>query len=400
MPFHAFIFLCCWGFCLALFPLSSSAQSPSPDEYQVQFELGISALNAGDYSKSIEILEDLYFKTNAPRVKLELARANYLSGELSNSKQLFYEVLDLNPPMMVRERIGIFLEEIALSEGKIEASAGIIQDSNPRAVTNNRIISLYGMNFQYDPGFDTNPQWGLGYNLVAAKAFGLQKRLLLGFSINGAKFEDYYFDRTSLQSYAMYRVFDEPNIKIKTNYEQFYYGGNLLYTAPSVSLIHSKDMMSGAYWINEAKFSKLDYPDYSYLSGPLNSITTSYGYPIVSNATLGFELGLDRAKANESPYSFKTQTYGLVGNLYLTDVFMKIQVKLIGSNRIFDDYDPVFGVIRQDRKKGAYLNLVKTDWKVYGVAPSLDIGYEINDSNIDIYTYTRRIIGLNFKKVY
>jgi hypothetical protein len=75
-------------------------------------------------------------------------------------------------------------------------------------------------------------------------------------------------------------------------------------------------------------------------------------------------------------------------------------MKVNGSNRIFDDYDPLFGVIRQDRKKGAYLNLVKTDWKVYGVAPSLDIGYEINDSNIDIYTYTRSIIGLNFRKVY
>ena len=385
---------------LCLVFVASQLKAQATDEHQVKFERGILFLNSQDYIPAIEIFRDLYQSTNAPRVKLEWARASYLSGDLVEAEKLFKEVLTENLPMMVREKIGVFLEEIALSEGKIEASAGVVQDSNPRAVTNNRIISLYGMNFQYDPGFDTNPQWGLGYNLVAAKAFSLQKRLLLGFSINGAKFEDYYFDRTSLQSYAMYRVFDEPNIKIKTNYEQFYYGGNLLYTAPSVSLIHSKDMMSGAYWINEAKFSKLDYPDYSYLSGPLNSITTSYGYPIVSNATLGFELGLDRAKANESPYSFKTQTYGLVGNLYLTDVFMKIQVKLIGSNRIFDDYDPVFGVIRQDRKKGAYLNLVKTDWKVYGVAPSLDIGYEINDSNIDIYTYTRRIIGLNFKKVY
>ena len=384
--------------CFIFFPQVSNSQTP--DEYQVQFELGISAMNAGDYTQSIEILEDLFVKTNAPRVKLELARAAYLSGDLSTSKKLFYDVLNLNPPMMVRERIGIFLEEIALSEGKVEVSAGFVQDSNPRAVTNNRIISLYGMNFQYDPGFDTSPQWGMGYNLVGAKAFGDQKKLLLGMSINGAKFEDYFFDRTSLQTYAMYRAFDQPNIKFKTNYEQFYYGGNLLYTAPSISTIHSKDFMNGAYWLNEVKFSKLDYPDYSYLNGPLNSITTSYGYPVVSNGTLGFELGLDRAKANESPYSFKTQTYGLVGNLYLTDLFLKIQMKVNGSNRIFDDYDPLFGVIRQDRKKGAYLNLVKTDWKVYGVAPSLDIGYEINDSNIDIYTYTRSIIGLNFRKVY
>jgi hypothetical protein len=384
--------------CFIFFPQVSNSQTP--DEYQVQFELGISAMNAGDYNQAIGILEDLFVKTNSPRVKLELARAAYLSGDLSTSKKLFYDVLELNPPMMVRERIGIFLEEIALSAGKVEVSAGFVQDSNPRAVTNNRIISLYGMNFLYDPGFDTSPQWGMGYNLVGAKAFGDQKRLLIGVSINGAKFEDYFFDRTSLQTYAMYRVFDQPNVKLKTNYEQFYYGGSLLYTAPSVSAIHSKDFMNGAYWLNEVKFSKLDYPDYSYLNGPLNSITTSYGYPVVSNGTLGFEVGLDRAKANESPYSFKTQTFGLVGNLYLTDLFLKIQLKVNGSNRIFDDFDPLFGVIRQDRKKGAYLNLVKTDWKVYGLAPSLDLGYEINDSNIDLYTYTRSIIGLNFRKVY
>jgi len=388
--------------CLLLFLVFVAFQlkAQATDENQVKFERAILLLNSQDYIPAIEIFRDLYQSTNSPRVKLEWARASYLSGNFIEAEKLFKEVLSENPPMMVREKIGIFLEEIALSEGKVEASAGIVQDSNPRAVTNNRIINLYGQSYQYDPGFNTSPQWGIGYNLIGAKAFGDQKRLLLGFSVNGAKFEDYFFDRTSLQSYAMYRIFDEPNVKIKTNYEQFYYGGNLLYTAPSASLIHSKNFMSGAYWLNEAKFSKLEYPDYSYLNGPLNSITTSYGYPIVSNATLGFELGLDRAKANESPYSFKTQTFGLVSNLYLTDMFMKIQVKVIGSNRIFDDYDPLFGVIRQDKKRGAYLNLVKTDWKIYGVAPSLDIGYEINDSNIDIYTYTRSIIGLNFKKVY
>ncbi len=370
------------------------------DENQVKFERGILFLDSQDYTPAIEIFRDLYQITNAPRVKLEWARASYLSGDLVEAEKLFKEVLTENPPMMVREKIGVFLEEISLSKGKIEASVGFVMDTNPRAVTNNRIINLYGQSYKYDPGFDTSSQLGIGYNLVGALALDRDKRLLFGFGINGAKFEDYIFDRTSIQEYAIYRLFDSPQIKLKTNYEQFYYGGNLLYTAPSISVLHGKDFSTGAYWINEIKLSKLDYPDYSYLSGPLNSITTSYGYPVISNGTLGFELGLDRATANESPYSFRTQTFGLVGNLFMPDVFLKVSLKLVAANRVFDDYDPVFGVIRQDKKRGVYLSLLKTDWKIYGVAPSLDIGYEVNDSNIDLYTYTRNIIGLNLKKVY
>ena len=370
------------------------------DENQVKFEQGVLYLNSQDYTQAIQIFRELYHKTSAPRVKLEWARASYLSGDLVEAEKLFKEVLKENPPMMVRERIGIFLEEISLSKGKIEASVGFVMDTNPRAVTNNRIINLYGQSYQYDPGFDTSPQLGVGYNLIGALAVDSDKRLLLGFGVNGAKFEDYFFDRTSIQEYAIYRVLDSPQIKLKTNYEQFYYGGNLLYTAPSISVLHSKDFSTGAYWINEIKLSKLDYPDYSYLSGPLNSITTSYGYPVISNGTLGIELGLDRAKANESPYSFRTQTFGLVGNLFITDMFLKINLKLVAANRVFDDYDPVFGVIRGDKRRGAYLSLIKTDWKMFGVAPSLDVGYEINDSNIDVYTYTRNIVGMNFKRVY
>ena len=385
-------------FCLVLLPFHTIAQDIDPN--QIAFEKGINAINDSNYSDAIPILRNLFEVTNSPRVKLEWARAAYFSGDLDSAEALFKDVLLLDPPMMVREKIGIFLEEIALSQGKIEASAGIVFDSNPRAVTNNRIINLYGFSFQYDPGIDTSPQLGLGYQLFGAKAFGQEKRFMIGFNINGAKFEDHFFDRTSLQEYAAYRIFDNPNIKLKANFEQFYYGGHLLYTAPSTSVLHLKNFQSGASWNNEIKFSKLDYPEYDYLSGPLNSLTTSYAYPVFPNGTLGFELGLDRAKANESPYAFRTQTLALTSNIYVTDFFIKAQVKLLASNRIFDDFDPLFGIIRQDRRRGAYLSLLKTDWKVYGVAPSIDIGYEINDSNIDIYTYKRDIIGLNFKKVY
>jgi len=384
--------------CLLLVQNESIAQTVDPN--QIAFEKSLFHLNQQEYSEAINGFEELYLKTKAPRVMLEWARACYLSGDLKRAKELFQEVLGENPPMMVRERIGFFLEEISLSEGKIEASSGVVVDTNPRAVTNNRILNIFGQSFAYNPTFDTSPQFGIGYGLLGAKAFGDEKRFLVGFNINGAKFEDYFFDRTNLEEYATYRIFDNSNLKIKGSYEQFFYGGNLLYTAPGISLLNSKNFPNGAYWTNTIKFSNLDYPDYSYLSGPLNSFITSYGYPIIKNGTLGFELGIDRANANENPYSYWNQSIGLVGNLYLTNLYLKFQAKAVAANRTFDDLDPLFGIVRQDKKRGIYFSLIKTDWKIYGVAPSLDIGYEINDSNIDLYTYSRNIMALNLKKVY
>ena len=393
-------FLCC-----TLLPSTAlgSPSDPTLDEvkqYQEDFDNGLSLITQGEFLSASEVFSKLYEGTQSPRVKLEWARSLFLAGQKKESEKLFREVLDLNPPMMVRERVGVYLEEISTSNGRLEASIGLIQDANPRAVTSDRIINLFGMKFNYEPGFDTKTQLGTSYFINAAKGLDADDNWVAGFTVNGAKFSNTLFDRTSVEESISYKVSKLPKIQAKLAFEQFLYGGYLLYTYPSLSLKYIKDLSNGSYWTNEVKYGVMTYPNYAYLNGPMYNASTSYGYPIFNNVILGLELGLDRAEANEHGYSFFTKSLGIVTNIYVPDVYVKGQLKFVVANRDYDVADPVFGQIRTDDRRGVYFNVIKTDWKIFGVAPSLDLSYEKNDSNINIYGYHRGLVNLNFKKVY
>lgn len=142
---------------------------------QAQFETALSWAAEGRLSEANDLLLNLYTRTKSPRVLLEGARVLYLAGEHEEAEILFKQVLALKPPMMVRERVIVYLNNIANSRGRIEASFGLIRDTNPRAITNSRTLTIMGQTFAYNPQFDTSPQWGMGYQLSGYKNFGSEK---------------------------------------------------------------------------------------------------------------------------------------------------------------------------------------------------------------------------------
>jgi hypothetical protein len=302
--------------------------------------------------------------------------------------------------MMVREKVGAYLEDIAVSDGKIEANIGFIKDTNPRFVTNNQTINLFGQTYSYNPGFDTSPKYGTSYFLSGSKGIDDKNEWVLNFAVNGASFADKYFNRTDVEASISYRILDIPKVFIKLSDEHYLYGDRLLYKQPAISIKHQQEDTSGSYWNNEIKLGQLTYPEYSYLNGNAKSYITSYGIPITSDITTGLELGIDRTQAQENAYSFTTKTIGWVTNFYQPEIFIKGQLKFVATNRRYSDLDPMFYEMRKDKKTGVYLNLVKTDWKILGVSPSIDLGLERNSSNIDLYSYSRSIVNLYFKKVY
>jgi len=393
-----------YGFIFSSLPafagfLNDQIQVIDPNE--IQFEEGMKLLDQGHYDDASIVFGDLYDTTLSPRVKLEWARSLYLSGKKEEAGKLFREVLERDPPMMVRERVNVFLADIDNSKGRADISVGVIYDTNPRAVTNDRVVNLFGFSFNYDPGSSTKPQTGLGYSINAAKALDSDNKWLASFTANGAQFSDIIFNRTTLEESLTYRLYNSPNLQLKLAYEEFIYGGRLLYTDPSISLKHAANYDNGSYWTNEIKFAEIHYPSiYYYLNGPLYTALTSYGRPIFDNIVLGFDLGLDRAAAKESPYSYYTKTLGLNSNFLFPDCFIKGQIKALVAERNYDDPDPIFGIIRKDIRHGFYFSVVKTDWKLFDMTPTLDVSYEKNNSDVNIYKYDREVLTISFKKTF
>jgi hypothetical protein len=367
---------------------------------QAQFDLAIKLVNEGKYRQANELLLNLYERTNSPRVLLEGARVLYIAGEYVESEKLFRSVLELEPPMMVQERVARYLDEITTANGRFDFSVGLVSDTNPRAATSSETITLFGQTYTYNPGFDTTSKTGISYSLIAEKSTGEKNRCVWGLAINGAKFDDTDFDRTSIEESLSYRLSDSPRLSIRVASEQYFLAGDYLYNMPSVSLKHVKEFSGEGYWTNDVKMGQITYKDYDYLGGMMYAYNTGFGRPIAENVVLGAELGFDIMSAQESPYSYSTQSLSLLLNVYVPQFFVKYQVRASLSRREFESEDPFFGAVRSDQKSGVYLNILKSNWKVYGMAPQLDIGCEKNDSSIELYSYKRVISTLSFKKMY
>lgn len=367
---------------------------------QVQFEIALRWASEGRFREANDLLLNLYTRTKSPRVLLEGARVLYLAGEYEEAEILFKQVLDLKPPMMVRERVIVYLNNIANSRGRIEASFGLMRDTNPKAITNSRTLTILGQTFAYNPQFDTSPQWGMSYLLSGYKNFGAEKKWGAGFNVNGTKFQTKDFDRSGLEEYITYRLSDLPRLDIKASAEQYFFADKILYNMPSVSLKHIADGAAGKYWTNEIKNGWIDYPEYAYLNGTVKSYTTTFGMPVAENIILGIEGGIDRTTAIDTAYAFKSRTVGLVANIFIPSEFIKAQVRYSHTNRHYDSPDPFFGEIRQDSKNGIFMNITKVNWVFWGLVPSIDLGFEESKSNIELYSFRRVISNITFKKSY
>lgn len=391
---------------LFLFPLlitngfAADLDAGRESDYQARFEEGAGYFLSGNYLSAAYVFEKLYADTQSQRVKLEWARTLFYLGQSEQAEALFKEVLATNPPLPVREKINTFLEDIAISKGKFDYVFGMVRDTNPRAIPTNRTINIFGMSLNYTPQFDTSPQYGMSYRFMASKSLDNQNRMVGSVSMYGIKFGTTYFDRNSIEAKLAYRLNETPRIQTQLGIERMYYAGDHLYDYPWVSISHSLENASGAYWTNEIKAGRLTYPVYSYLNGTLSSYTTSVAKSVSPQANVGVELYVDRSNAVESAYAYGTNMISLFSNVYQANGGIKAQIRVSSSSKKYDSADPFFGEVRSDNRNMVMLTLSKNDLNILGLTPIVDLGYEKTNSNISFYSFSKMTTNISFKKAY
>ena len=370
------------------------------NEYQARFEQGAKSFLSGKYFIAAGIFEQLYVETHSLRVKLEWARSLYFMGEKDKAKKLFEEVLATNPPLSVREKIIAFLDDIAISNGKFNYDFGIVRDTNPRLVPNNTTFYIFGAPLTYKPQFDTGPKYGMSYSLSASRSLDSLDKLVGTISTYGIKFDSAIFDQNTVQAALTYRLNDTPRVQARLSFETMSYGGEHLYDYPSASISYATENVIGDYWTNEIKGGRLAYPVYSYLNGPLFSYTTSVSKYVSPQIIMGVELYVDQMNALENPYAYATHSVSLFSNFYQEYFRIKSQLKFSYSSRKYDATDPFFGQKRSDKTNSVMLTLLASEIKIFGGNPTLEIGYQQNNSNIGFYSYGKMTINIYFKKAY
>ena len=391
-------------FLVPLILVSTHAYAQTSDESrfeaQIQFEKGLNFLLNGEFAAAAETFERLYAITGSERVRLEWARASYQRQDYAQAKALFKAVLASSPPFAVREKIHYFLEDMSFAQGRLDYSVSLEKDSNPRLIPSVRSFNIFGLPFRYKPQVDTSPKWGANYRLTGSKGLDDNNRWIASLGALGVHYGEPTLNKIGWDSHLAFRFQIEPKAEIKISHESMDSGGSRLYNYSWATLLHVAQSPGGWQWTNELRHGMINYPAYAYQTSHLSGYKLAAEKSLSQLASLGAEIGWDRGIAVEQPYSFTNLSYGLSGTFFVTSLDSRIQLKWLSSNRKHVETDPMFGVLREDKRNLVKLSMEPVNFSIAGFQSVVELGYENNKSTLALSNYKRTIAGLTFRRRY
>jgi hypothetical protein len=394
------------GACLLFLCLVTSATgqttSPEKDQNQIEFEVGVRALFEGNYDVASEIFETLYRKTRATRVKLEWARAAFLSKQYELSSRLFEQVLNENIPDIVRFNIAIYLGEIAKLGNQTDYGFRFTRDTNPFAVSKSQQIYIYGIPFNYTPPQSKQTLSGLNFYLTHSRALNESGNFRLLAEVDDTEYEGENNNKSSLKLAVQVKQQSDDNFSLRVGIDHYFQKRELLLRQPYVAARYRKDQLNAFFnqYEIEGRFAKNLYPDFSYVNGGVNSLSAAAAKNIGNSLQIGGNLYFDDSNAETASQAFTTTAAGIYLRFFTPLIYSNTRINYARSRRSYKEIDELFIVKREDNKEFVSLSIQPYKIKILGLYPLLEVGYEKSTSNIPINSFDRNILSLSLRKNY
>lgn len=386
---------------MALLSLSIAQPVMGSVDIQRQFSEALEVLER-DPQRAIHILEKLNSETEAVRIKLELARALFINGQLHESRALFLEIIEglsPNTPPQVFENIEYFLSEIHKRLNPVRLGFSFVRDSNPTLTTETQIIELFGLQFQYTPPSPIKEEFGLKTNL------DFQFSPTVNTEITGQVSHTQYETENNSRSYVLpefrYRLSNKNKLWVRVGLEQEYQNRKLLRNGYFLGLRKYDDLLSRQIQtMTDLKVITNEYPDFKTVNGKTYDLSTFGMFRSTNNLILRANLGTDYTDAEVEQFRYRTYTVGY-GFTYIGLPY-QFEATIIQNHRFrrYSAKDLFFDMRREDDEISQSFSMKKRGFYIFGIAPSLNITHEQRFSNISIAEYTRTQVSLTGEKLF
>lgn len=383
------------------YALSNSILLDFEGEPEFDFNYGLAALETGDYPVAIFALERVLL--NLPgedRVRLELARAYYLAGNLAAARRELDRVLANEPPRAVRANVEQFLDNIDERERREGArftryiGLGAGYDSNVNSATDDptTTVPLFGTLTLSQDGRELSDEFyrlqgGVGYTRPLSKTSSID------LSLDGdlkANLDESQFDLGILRASAGYNLQRGDDLfrvgvraqYIGLDYENFQNG-------VGVTVGWRRDLGDGWQIGLDGAATMLRYPELEprnaeqyLLSGRVGRQVGATNHAVALFAAV--EPNAEGGAAEHNGRSFWGANYSMqwrASSRWLPFASLTWQ----GTD--YDDNHPVFGVVRSDDllsvQGGVVIALTRA------LQARLQGSTILNDSNINVFEYDR-----------
>lgn len=381
---------------------------------RIELWCGVAAVDMGRPGEGVLALERyvLNFPDDA-RGRIELARAYYYAGDNARARSEFEGVARLDPPPEVVAAINRYLDAIAIREaqylpsafGYVEIGAGY--DSNANAGVGSAAISLPLLGPVTVPPAGVSQGSAFGWLAAGVQgSYPVAPGVALFGALNGNG--TYYTDASEFNLANVAAVGGASYQADRNWYALSLAGGETLLdgskyrTSTGVGLEWRRTLSPDSTFSLAPQFARLDYAGDNFVwNSNFFALVAHYrqawlvNWQPVLNASAWY--GDDHNRENRPDLG--RNIYGISADVTISpNPLWAFNAALAYAQSDYDGPIPLIDVTRQDRNFTAGVGavyLISRGWSVRG-----EYQYIHNDSNVDLYTYSRQVVAVKLRYEY
>lgn len=380
-------------------------------QIEARFDQAMAAIDARRYQAAIDLLDDILAEhPELLRVRLELARALFLTGEDDLRATFQFErVLAGDLPEAVRANVERFLDVIRQRRvWSLTASFAIVPDSNINSGPSSREVTIGGLPFELSETATEKSAVGAQASLAGTYRFTLSEdfRLQLGASVYQKVFDDDQYNDTIVQwSVGPRYLFRRGDAGIAfVGYHRWY--GNDPYVLAAGGRLDGNYLVTDKIRLDAGvQLRDLNYHPSTAPGGGMRVTDLSDGTAFDTDLTLRYAVTpsvlayatlLYTATDAGADY-LSNQSKGVALGTYI-DLPRGLSIGLSARYAVtdYDGIQPFFGKDRQDEDWQESILLLHRNFKVWGATPTFRYTRIDHSSTIEPYEYPRDLfeIGL------
>jgi hypothetical protein len=374
-----------------------------PGSNDVAFLLGLLEIDATDYRLAVGHFRSILVREpSALRVRLELARAFYLSHDYENAFRQFQFARAGKLPPGVEAAIDRFVAAIRHEKSwSYNLSFAVAPDTNINNGTSSREAVIFGLPFELSD--DTRKRSGTGLEMIASGEFaprlGDRVRLRLGGAVERREYKGRSSDDMTVAGYAGPRVLLERwDLSLLGTAFQRRFGGRRLTEGfgarAEATLSGTRTAISFGLGAQQVR-----YPDYPLQDGRAFNLWGAAVRALTPASAVSGRLGASRRTARAHELASWS---GWAAAGYFRDLpggFSVYVEPSYGYTR-YDAADPFFGMRRKDRLLELQLALLNRRIVLSRFTPRISLTLGRRRSTIDLYDYTQRRIEAGVTSVF
>lgn len=360
---------------------------------QVEFLLGLLDMADSDYNSAIaRFRRILVSEPKNVRVRLEMGRAYFLSGDYYDAERQFRFAGAGRLPPNVLANVDRFLAAIrSLKTFSYSFSLAVAPDSNLNAGPATDSVTLYGLPFQLSPTARANSGVGLAMDASAEWAPRIAKHVKIrtGAVLQRSQYEQTAFDDMTLLAYVGPRLtLKRWDADLTGTVARRWYGDRIYSNTAGIGADATYFLSTRMGMTAGVNLGRIDYPAIDDQSGTLRSFSLNLFYTPTTASIVRLIVAAGKVDAHVTAFSNRSRVVGLS---YSRELKGGITFGIAPSITHIAYEAPLaaFNKIRVDEQDAAQITLLDRRIDLGGFTPRVMYTFIHNGSSIPLYRFNR-----------